>query len=311
MAAKPSKKPPAGNKNDIKTSIILGLLMIVGVQALLLLNKDKQPAVKSFVSGSGLVPKLAPKPVEKERAVLPIEPVGPAAPVKKEPPGSAGRIAFIIDDWGYTTRNCKYLKEIKEPLAAAILPNLPHTQDIAQCANSAGKDIMLHLPLEPYHNADRYPDNYLITTVMKPSQVLKLLEDTLKKMPLVQGVNNHMGSKATENKLLMTLILKYFKKKGLFFVDSMTSAHHSVCGEVAAQVHLPFRQRDVFLDNINTRAEIEKQIAVLAQKARRKGSAVAIGHDRELTMRVIKEQIPLLKDQGFEVVRIKDLLRTK
>ena len=170
---------------------------------------------------------------------------------------------------------------------------------------------MLHLPLEPYVNRDLYPDNYLITTTMKPALVIKLLAETLNKMPLAQGVNNHMGSKATENKPLMTLILKYFKIKKLFFVDSMTSPHHSVCGEVASEVQLPFRQRDVFLDNINTKAEIEKQMAILAQKARRKGSAVAIGHDRELTMRVLKEQIPRLEEQGFKIVRIKDLLRTK
>ena len=72
---------------------------------------------------------------------------------------------------------------------------------------------------------------------------------------------------------------------------------------------LAFGKRDVFLDNINTKEEITKQIMLLAQKARRRGYAVAIGHDRHLTMQVLKEEIPMLKAQGFQIVSIKDLLK--
>lgn len=320
MSAKTRRSSPA-RKGDAKTTVIVILSIIVLIQGLALWNnfkKDQSPEAppKKIEQPKVIVPKPAVvvKPRPKSVAVVErAEPVVPAAvvPVKKAPPGSAGKIAFILDDWGYTTRNCKYLHSIRAPLAIAILPNLRHTEAIAQCVKESGKDAMLHLPLQPYHNNDKYPDNYLITTDMKPSLVIKLLEDTLKKMPYVAGVNNHMGSKATEDKPLMKLIFKQLRKHGLFFVDSMTSPHRSVCAETAQEIKLPFAQRDVFLDNVNVKEAIQKQMDELAQKARKKGYAIAIGHDRQLTMQVLQEQIPILEAQGFEVVSIKELLKNK
>ena len=284
-------------KNDLKTTVIVVLFIIVGIQAFLLLQRGK-PSVKPVIV------------VRQEQVrTVPVQAPAPVRMAKKHPAGSAGKIAFVLDDWGYSMHNCKYLRDIHAPLAVSVLPNLRYSDEIAKCAASSGEVVMLHLPLQPYQNNDRYPDNYLITTTMKPALVSKLLEDTLAKMPLVQGVNNHMGSKATEDKSLMKLIFQHLKKHRLFFVDSMTSPHHSICEETAADMRLPFAQRDVFLDNINTKDEIEKQITALAQKARRKGSAIAIGHDRELTMRVLKEEIPLLQAEGFEIVRVTDLLK--
>ena len=89
------------------------------------------------------------------------------------------------------------------------------------------------------------------------------------------------------------------------------TAHHTVCAGLADEMGLAFGKRDVFLDNINTREAIIKQIMVLGQKARRRGYAVAIGHDRRLTLRVLKEELPLLERQGFEIVSIKELLKNK
>ncbi len=311
MSAKLPKRSSSGNKSDIKTAIIVGLIILVIVQFFLLINKKKEHVTVrdkgAKISVSTV--KFTPKPVRPVSPV--IEPSKPSVSFKKAVPGFIGKIAFVIDDWGYTTRNCKYLKEIKAPIAAAVLPNLRHTNDVMLCADAAGKDVMLHLPLEPYNNKDQYPENYLITTNMKPALVAKLLEDMLKKMPRIIGVNNHMGSKATEDKPLMKQIFKILRKHGLYFMDSMTSPHHSVCGEVAKDLKVPFASRDVFLDNVNTKEAILVQIEELVQKARKKGYAIAIGHDRDLTMRVLKEQIPILQERGFEIVRVKDLLKNK
>lgn len=119
-----------------------------------------------------------------------------------------------------------------------------------------------------------------------------------------------MGSKATADKALMRIILRKLRKKDLFFVDSMTS-RYSVSAELAEEMGLAYEKRDVFLDNINTRDAIVKQLMVLAKEARRRGYAVAIGHDRHLTMQVIKDEIPLLEQQGFQIVSIKTLLKKK
>ena len=190
------------------------------------------------------------------------------------------------------------------------MPGLRHTKDVANCADLYHKVAMLHLPLEAMHNSDYYPPDYIIKTTMKPALVSKIVDDDLDQLPTIEGVNNHMGSKATADKILMRIIFKRIKRRGLFFVDSMTS-HNSVCAKLADEMGLSFGKRDVFLDNVNTREAITKQIMVLAQKARHRGYAVAIGHDRHLTMQVLKEEIPLLEAKGFQIVSIKELLKSK
>lgn len=289
MAKKGKSKISASDKKNIKTTLIvlLGTALIGGI--FLFFHREKEIKPKTAVHGT--VPKKTF--------------------VQKFPLGSGSKIAFIFDDWGYNTHDCHYLKEIKAPLAVSILPDLRHSTDIMKCAAIHNKDIMLHLPMEAYHNNDPYPDGYLITTKMSVTQVEKRLDEIFKKMPLIMGVNNHMGSKATEDEALMTIVFKKIHRKGLFFVDSMTAPHHSVGGELAEQMRIPFAKRDIFLDNINTREAIEKQIAVLARIARRQGYAIAIGHDRQLTLQIMEEEIPILQKQGFEIVHVKDLLRNR
>jgi len=305
------RKKVSSSKNDTKVaSIILGLFA-AGIILFFIFSKAKEsPKHEAPVAREQAVEVSAPvennKPVEEEAPAVPV----PLAPIEREP-GSTGKIAIIIDDWGQTTANCKYLGEIPEALAVSILPGLRHTKDVANCAKLNHKLAMLHLPLESVFNYDfYYPPNYIIKTGMKPALVSKIVDEDLAQLPSIEGVNNHMGSKATADKALMRIILRKLKKKGLFFVDSMTS-RYSVSADLAQEMGLAFAKRDVFLDNINTREAINKQFLSLAQKSRRRGYAVAIGHDRRLTMQVIKDEIPWLEKQGFEIVSIKDLLRHK
>ncbi len=303
MTARPKKK--AAKNGDLKTTVVILVILVLGIGTLWLANKFQRPTETKKPIPVAVVPKKTIVPLTPT-----IKPVKPA--VKKSVPTGKGiKIAFVLDDWGYSMRNCAILSEIKQPLAIAILPNLKHTDSIAKCASAAGKNVMLHLPMQPYLNHDPYPANYLLTTTMSPNKVEAILEDIFKKMPMIEGVNNHMGSKAMEDKRLLKLVFRHLKQRQLFFVDSMTSPNHSFGNEVAKEVSLPFGQRDVFLDNINTREAILKQFDELVIKATKKGYAIAIGHDRELTMRMIKEQAPVLEKNGFVIVSVKELLRNK
>ncbi len=306
-------KSPKNSKQDVKTTVIIVLAFTVAVLLFMLFSKEKHKA-----QPRGTAPKME-QPKIKPMVVLPA-PVK-LLPVKKVPPGSAGRIAFVLDDWGYNTDNCHYLKEITDPLAVAILPpyvfsptdKLLHAQDVAKCAKANGKTIMLHLPLEPQSNKglDSYPADYLINSSMSPKKVEKILEGYIAQIPGVEGVNNHTGSKATEDPQLMKIIFKRLKSKKLFFIDSIT-AKDSICKKVAREVGLPFARRNaLFLDNDKDKESIRKMFKELVLTAHRDGYAIAIGHDNHLTLEVLKEQIPLLKQQGFAIVDIKELLNNQ
>jgi len=303
------RKKNTTSKNDTKiASIVLGLF-VAGIILFFIFLKSKESPKENTPPPSEAIETTVPN--ENNRPVISPAPQPITAGPVEIHRGVGGKIAFIIDDWGQTTANCKYLKEIPEPIAVSILPGLRHTKDVANCAKRYHKLAMLHLPLEALHNNDYYPPDYIIKTTMKPALVIKIVNEDLDQLPSIEGVNNHMGSKATGDRPLMRIIFKNVKKRGLFFVDSMT-APNSVCSGLADEMGLSFGKRDVFLDNIITREAISKQFLVLAQKARRRGYAVAIGHAfNHLTMQMLKEEIPLLEKQGFEIVSIKDLLKDK
>lgn len=257
-----------------------------------------------------LIRAYAPKEKVRPRPVKVSAPPRPGHPPKPAPYPPVGKIAIIIDDSGYNIRDCEHLAEIKAPVTISILPQLKYSGDIAECAHDQGKDVMLHLPLEPHVMREKYPETYFIRTDLGPSAILSRFRIAFDSVPHAVGVNNHEGSKATEDTRVMTVLFREFRKKGLFFVDSLVTGR-SVCGTLAEKEGIPFTERDVFLDNVAERSAIEAQFRELAAKARQRGTAVAIGHARPLSWEVMKDQIKKLQNQGYEFVAVQEIIKSQ
>ena len=235
-------------------------------------------------------------------------------PVKKEfvarkipKPHLKGKIAIVIDDCGYNRKHCDFLETVKSPLAISILPKLPHSRDVAECAHQNNKEVMLHLPMEPYESFETYPDHYILKTSMKRNEIENLIDEFLASTPHAIGVNNHTGSKATEDIRFMTIVFNALKKHGLFFVDSLVT-DRSICRKLAQRMQFPFGQRDIFLDNTNTRDYIESQFRKLAERADQAGWAIGICHDRALSLQVLGEQIPRLESEGYRFIPVSQII---
>ncbi|OGX24521.1 MAG: hypothetical protein A3J51_03270 [Omnitrophica WOR_2 bacterium RIFCSPHIGHO2_02_FULL_45_21] len=225
----------------------------------------------------------------------------------KVPEDYQGKIAIVLDDWGYSLSNADALKEIKEPLTLAILPRRTYSATIAGIAKEIGKETILHLPLQPQRQKKyRFePDTILIT--MTRQEVLKILEADIKNLPGINGVSNHMGSLATENEPLMKIIFNELKKRKLYFLDSYTAK--SVCKGLAGNVGLAYARRQVFLDNKNDAQYIRGQLELLARIARQSGYAIGIGHDRPKTLEVLSRAMRELKKRGFKFVYVSELVK--
>jgi len=121
-------------------------------------------------------------------------------------------------------------------------------------------------------------------------------------------VSNHMGSKATCNSRVMTALFKELKKRRMFFLDSYVDGE-SVCFGLAKQIGIGFARRDIFLDNQLDPGAIKLQINRLKARAAKYGSAIGIGHDRKVTLEVLKEVIPRLEKEGYKIVRLSELVK--
>jgi len=232
----------------------------------------------------------------------------PKPGIKKARPVLKGKIAIVIDDFGYNLNNLGILEEIKYPLTASVLPNLQYSEGISAALHGLGFEVILHLPMEPYENFRLEKET--IKTSMDETQIINIIGKSLSNVVHAVGVNNHMGSKATSDKRVMGITFKYLKSKGLYFLDSFVTPK-SICPETAKKTGVGFTRRDVFLDNNASPEYIRGQLQKLKTKARLKGKAIGIGHDRRNTLLTIKEIMPEFSREGCQFVFVSDIINDR
>lgn len=216
------------------------------------------------------------------------------------------RIAIIIDDMGYDKSLAREFIDLDIPLTLSILPFTPYTNLIAQGARAAGREVMLHLPMEPRSYPRINPGEGVLLISMEKDTIRKVLHRDLGEIPCVAGVNNHMGSRFTENKEKMSVVLSELKRRGLYFVDSKTS-RKSVAYDLAKQMEIRAACRDVFLDNDLSNSALGIQMDRLLTLARHNGHAIGIGHPHKETLWFLTRLQLSLKGKA-EVVPVSGLL---
>ena len=248
----------------------------------------------------------SPKDTEADTPFLSSE---PSTVVQKEDEESSPQLALVLDDWGYSMKNLSLLFSIEAPLTIAVLPDTPYAQETAEKAGSEGVEVILHIPLGP-HKGNIRLEKETIMCGMGREEVARILETSLKKVPGAIGVSSHMGSKATEDKALMRLLLTEIKARTLFFLDSLTTPR-SVCRDVAPEAGVRFiRRNGLFLDiQYKGREDIHKRLIGLAKIALKHKQAVGIGHAKKETLEVIKETLPELEGMGVRLVHLSQLVR--
>ncbi len=215
-------------------------------------------------------------------------------------------IAVVIDDMGISLKRTADITSLQAPLTASFLTYGRALDQQVEKARASGQEIMVHTPMEPHSNANLAPDT--LTTQMKVEEIKTGLTAMLDKFHDVKGINNHMGSKLTEDKERMNAVMEVLKQRDLFFLDSKTTAF-SVAKKAARQNGVAYATRHVFLDNENRVDYILKQLSIAERIARRNGYAVAIGHPKSGTYLALKEWLPTLGDKKIKLVHLSDIVK--
>jgi len=249
-------------------------------------NKPKGNAVVASV------PKVPPGP--------------PVTPVPPEKPPVA-RVALVIDDFGYDVKIARKFINLPLAMTFSVLPHLPDTEEVAALAAAHGHEVMLHMPMEPHGYPKTDPGRGALLVAMTPQQIVTEIDKALKENPYARGINNHMGSKFTEDPQAMKIVLRHLKDRGFYYLDSYTSAQ-SVGLSVAQELGMPCMKRDIFLDHEPTEVFVRRQVEELIRRAKVEGKAVAIGHPHPVTLKVLEQEAGTFEKEGIEVVPLKKLL---
>jgi polysaccharide deacetylase 2 family uncharacterized protein YibQ len=160
--------------------------------------------------------------------------------------------------------------------------------------------------MEPLGSQDPGPG--AVKTGMDAAGVRAVVEKNLAEIWPVAGLNNHEGSRATMDRVIMKAVLELCRDKGIVFLDSRTIAD-TAGPAVSRELAFPIAQRDIFLDNEQDRESIIQNIEAGCKKAEEKGYAVMIGHTWSPKLAAILGEVyPGLIKQGYHLSTVSAIL---
>lgn len=203
-------------------------------------------------------------------------------------PAFAGKLAIVIDDFGYRPQTENQVLAMPATISVAVLPNAPHAREMATKAHNAGHEVLIHLPMAPLSKQPLEKDT--LRPEMSQEEVARIIQDAVTKVPFAVGLNNHMGSAMTSSLPGMGKVMQTLSRYNLYFLDSMTIGN-SQAMRAASGTGVKVIKRKVFLDDTQNEADIRVQFNRAIQLARRNGSAIAIGHPHPSTVRVLQQML--------------------
>jgi polysaccharide deacetylase 2 family uncharacterized protein YibQ len=255
-------------------------------------------------------PLIAPAPLQNLTipVSLPVAQTWKDNAVKVENPVlKRGKVVIIIDDMGMSHKHSMDMINMDAPLTLAFLPYAPNLETMTQKARARGHELMIHMPMEPMKPGMDLGSISLLSS-MDEAQMLEQLNKAFNSFEGYVGINNHMGSRLTQNEDAMRVVMKALAQRGLLFVDSKT-INSSIAARVAAGYGLDHAERDVFLDHHETDEFVASALAQLEVIARRKGYAIAIGHPKAVTVNGLKKWLPTLEAKGLTLVPVSAVVR--
>lgn len=215
-----------------------------------------------------------------------------------------GRLAIVIDDAGRDLDSQHIYEQMGIPLTLAVMPDQIHTRDAALSWRAHGLPVILHQPMESVSGIGMEPK--VILTSMSDADIRQMLRDSLSQLPEAIGINNHQGSKATIDARTMDIVMNELHHRGLFFFDSHTNS--TTAADKAAKTYgVPYVRNDLFVDNSASVSDICAMIQEGADRAKKKGTYIIIGHCRPHTAEAFRQMVPKLKAQGIEFVYLSSL----
>ena len=228
----------------------------------------------------------------KEFNVIKITPIIEKPMIEKEINtnySSKGKLAIIIDDVAFRYQVRK-LRALDLPITLSFFPS---DRNHPQTSKFAKKQLipMVHFPLEAVNFKNEEIDTLHV------GDSYEIIENRVKQIvrqfPDLRFTNNHTGSKFTSDYTSMRILLTILKQHNIQFVDSVTTSKSTV-RKISKELGLRYMRRNIFIDNQLEVSKIILQLKKAIARAKKYGTAIAIGHPHKATIKALSKIKPYL-----------------
>ncbi|GMO47361.1 MAG: hypothetical protein Pg6C_09530 [Treponemataceae bacterium] len=265
---------------------------------------EHQPA--GAVSRAAIPPEPQKQPArannDTSAANKPTEGVIPAYDTLPNAANGAALI-FVFDDAGQNLSHLARFLALPFPITVAVLPRLLYSAEAADRIRAAGKEVILHQPMQALNRAVD-PGPGAIFPGMNPEEIKTITQKNIAEIAPIAGMNNHEGSLITESREAMETVLDLCRANGIYFLDSRTTAATAVPA-VARTRGIKVWSRDVFLDNTPSKTDMLKELARGLGIANKAGSVIMIGHVWSPALAdLLHDLYPVLTRKGYTFTTI-------
>jgi polysaccharide deacetylase 2 family uncharacterized protein YibQ len=303
-------------------SLLLASAGVVGVSHILQKRGAPETTSSAFsapqvlpraASPAGSLPSASLPPVLTEAeesavagALADLQQLPPQDARPLSPPADArAKMVIVIDDLGENMAHINFLLSLDYPVTFAFWPHGSHTREGAEAAHGAGGEILIHYPMEPLGYPRVFPGPHALLSSTPPGKITALVEAGIAAVPHAVGLNNHMGSRFTQNRDGIAAVILTLKKHKLFILDSLTHKN-SIFADLGRRLGITTFSRDVFLDDVPRRDAILAELRQAERIALRTGRSIAIGHPLPETLAALKEW-QFSRNTAVRLVRLQDL----
>jgi hypothetical protein len=186
-----------------------------------------------------------------------------------------------------------------------------NSAELFRAARSAGREVVVHVPLEPINYPQVNPGPGTILVTMKPSEIAGTLRRYMGQAGTVAAVSNHMGSLATQDMAVMSAIYRELRRHKTPFLH-MNPVAGSVCKSLAAELGVSYQEPDDVIDRealSDERSALDRRWREVLERARARGGAVVMVRATPQTLRWLPQALGIKALHGVNAVPLSALLR--
>ncbi|UYN98624.1 MAG: divergent polysaccharide deacetylase family protein [Devosia sp.] len=222
---------------------------------------------------------------------------------------STPMVAIVVTGLGINEQgSLEAVDQLPAEVTLAFAPYGRSLETTVAAARTAGHEVMLELPLEPFDYPQNDPGPHTLLTGEAPRANLDKLFWLMARFGGYFGVINNMGARFTASAADLAPVMEELGTRGIGYLDD-GSSNRSLTAQLSGANKVPYGRATQVIDANPARASILSALASLENQALETGSAVGIISALPISVATVAEWSRELAAKGIVLVPASALMK--